>query len=235
MKIDFHVHTNDSACSNLTLSKAIETAISKGISGIAVCNHNKRFDLDGISKELEERFNININPKFPCKSPFYIIPAIEKSSELGHLLELDFGEKLTVIAHPFEKTKKYLNRSNELRLRKSEFDIVECGSGRANYKNKSACDMAKKFAESIDYPVCAGSDAHFEHEIGNAWTELPDTFGLSSIRQSILSNNTKIFYKNEKRVTIAKSQILKNGYTFKSFSFLVYCYIRDIGDKLCQR
>ena len=115
------------------------------------------------------------------------------------------------------------------------FSVIECGSGRANYKNKSACSMAKRFAIENAFPVCAGSDAHFIYEIGNAWTELPDVVGLTRIKNALLHNKANVCYKNEKRTTVAKSQILKRGTTFKTLSFLLYCYIRDIGDKICQR
>jgi len=236
MKIDFHVHTNASPCSDLTITKVIKKALLEDLSAIAICNHNKKFDLSEIPYELEEKLGIKINPKNHCKNAFYIFSGAEKSCELGHLLTVELGnDTLTIIAHPFERHKNYIKRSQELNAVKSDFMAVECGSGRANYKNKSACDMAKRFAVEQSLPICAGSDAHFEYEIGNAWTEIPDSYGVEGIKEAILNGKAKIYYKNEKRVTVAKSQIHKNGYTFKSLTFLIYCYIRDIGDKICQR
>lgn len=238
MKIDLHVHTTASPCSDIKIEDAVIKAIKSGISGIAICNHNRRFSLTELPKGIEERLNIVINPMTSCNNAFYIIPGIENSTKAGHVLTLYFSEEntISILAHPFEQSSDYSERSNCILSSGVPFDLVECGSGRANYKNKSACEMAKRFAEENNLSICAGSDAHFDHEIGNAWSEITDgTAGLCGIYNALKNGKCNIHYKNEKRVTIAKSQILKNGYSLKSIAFLIYCYIRDIGDKICQR
>lgn len=238
MKIDFHVHTSESSCSNMTLYDAVETAVSKGLDGIAICNHNKPFYVTDIPSDLEERLNVTVNPTSVCDNAFYIISGVEESNVHGHFLKLfidDDNSAVKVLAHPFEQVLEYKARSLELANLRCDFDIVEAHSGRANYKNKRACDMALEFCREYSITQCAGSDAHFKNEIGNAWCEFSDdVIGLEEIREKLLKNDCTFYYSNSKRINVAKSQIIKNP-GIKSLAFWCYCLIRDIGDKLCQR
>ncbi len=238
MKIDFHVHTNESSCSDMTIYDAVETAIKKGLNGIAICNHNKPFYLTDIPNDIEERFNVTVNPAMHCSNAFYIISGVEESNKDGHFLKLfidDDNTTIKVLAHPFEQVFEFEPRSSELLKLRSDYDLVEAYSGRANYKNKKACDMALEFCQNYSVPKCAGSDAHFKNEIGNAWCEFQDdVVGIVSIRERLLENKCNFNYSNSERINIAKSQIIKKR-CFKSLAFWCYCLICDIGDKLCQR
>ena len=252
MKIDFHVHTNVSSCSDMSLKNAIKAAIEKGIAGIAICNHNTSFLNKHIPFELESEFNIKINPDSPCDNPFYIIPGIEISLSDGHFLGLFLEEEvehcdryvdelknaggIVVYAHPFEQEFNYNKRSNTIEYYIGDIDLIETHSGRANYKNKSAVSQAITFANEYKINKCAGSDAHFCHEIGNAWVEFDDSIvGLNAIKEELLNGNTTLFQKDANRTDLAKSQIVKQGYNLKTVIFYLYSYIRDLGDKLCQK
>ena len=238
MKIDFHVHTSESSCSNMTLYDAVETAVKKRLDGIAICNHNKPFYATDIPSEIEERLNITVNPTSSCDNAFYIISGIEESNAHGHFLKLfidDDNSTVKVLAHPFEQVFEYKARSLELSKLRFDYDIIEAHSGRANYKNQRACDMALEFCREFSIPMCAGSDAHFKNEIGNAWCEFSDdVIGLDSIRDKLIKNECVFHYTNSKRINVAKSQVIKKP-SIKALAFWGYCLICDIGDKLCQR
>ncbi len=239
MKIDFHVHTDISPCSKMTLYDAVDAALNKGISGIAICNHDKPFFQSNIPSDMEAKFNITINPNVYTDNAFYIISGIEISRPEGHFLKLFTEDKyggITVCAHPFEHAKNYQKRVSSLLSLLDENCLIECYSGRANYKNKHACEMAITFAEEFNFKKCGGSDAHFTHEIGNAWTEIDDKiFGQDDIKRALLNGECNFFSKNTKRVTIAESQLIKRGLNFKTASFWCYSFIRDIGDNICQK
>jgi len=248
MKIDFHVHTNISPCSDMSLKDAVRTAINNGLSGIAICNHNTVFLKSDIPYELEEEFNIKINPNDICENAFYIIPGIEISSNGNHFLGLFIENKvesiselkqsgaLVVFAHPFEHSFDYQKRLNAIIIYITDIDLIETHSGRANYKNKTAVSQATTFSDSFGINKCAGSDAHFTHEIGNAWAEFDNSvFGLDEIKNALLNGDATFYQKNCKRIDIAKSQIVKHGYNFKTIAYYLYSFIRDLGDKLCQR
>ena len=252
MKIDFHVHTNISPCSNMSLKNAVETAINSGLSGIAVCNHNVSFLKSDIPYELEKELNIKINPVTLCENAFYIIPGIEISINGGHFLglfiekEVEYSDRyidqlsnaggIVVFAHPFEHSSNYSKRSDVMEYFLPDIDLIETRSSRASYKNKDAVSQALTFSKEYQVNECAGSDAHFVHEIGNAWVEFDDSvIGLDAIKDALLNGDVTCFCKNAKRVDIAKSQIIKHGYTPKTVLFYIYSLIRDIGDRLCQK
>ena len=248
MKLDFHIHTDASPCSNMSLESAVEVSIKRGLHGFAVCDHNKTFSLTN-KEALENKFNITINPTTPVESPFYIISGIELSINKSHILGLflDGANNLSsaediisnggfvVLAHPFQHSKNYEERSRELEEFINLSPFVECASGRANYKNKNACAESKCFSESFSLKTCGGSDAHFSEEIGNAFVELPDVVGIEAIKNELSHGNVKLFYKNTNRKTIAKSQIIKHGYNLKTILFYFYSFFRDIGDSICRK
>ena len=260
MKIDLHVHTNVSPCSNISLSDAVKIAIKNNVKAIAVCNHNKPMffeDVQELSYELNKELDIQINPEKRTDNEFYIIPGVEFSSEYGHIIGLflqkcDFKDNDDIfsfikncngiigIAHPFQKTNDYKKRSSELLKISDKIDFVETHSSRANYKNKKANSMAKLFAKENNLYITAGSDAHFVCEIGNSFMEIPDNFdGINGIKHAILDGKNSFHSQNSKRTFIAESQIIKNKknnkVSIKTYLFYLYCLIRDLGDKICQK
>ena len=241
MRIDLHVHTSKSLCSNLTLEKIVKKAIEKGISCVAICDHDVLFDeceISSVKERLEKELSIVINPEKRCQNEFYIIPGIEISTPSGHVLKLFFKKnkdfEITILAHPFE------HREYSVDFVKEDYDLIETASARACYKRKSANNDAKRLAESLGLLVSAGSDAHFEDEIGNAYIEISDDFeGLEGLGKCILYSKRITFNKNSKRVFIAKSQILKNRrlktMSIKTYIFYLYCAMRDFGDVICRK
>ncbi len=240
MKLDLHVHTSKSPCSNLTLEKVTETALKKGISCVAICDHDIPFDereITDVKDKLEKKFSIVINPETRCDNEFYIIPGIELSTPSGHVLRLfteDTGSPITVLVHPFE------HKSYSDEVYQNHFDLVETASARANYKRKSANDDAERLARKMNVLFSAGSDAHFEDEIGNAYMEINENFqGLDELKKCILDAERTTFYKNSKKVFVAKSQLLKNRrlnrVSIKAYLFYIYCVFGDLRDKICQK
>ncbi len=260
MKLDLHVHTDLSPCSNMSIKDAVKTAFEKDIKAIAICNHNKPLfleDVKEIASEIKNELGIVINPDKRTENEFYIIPGVEFSTEHGHIIGL-FLEKADInncsnifefikdcngisgIAHPFQKTNDFQERTQELSAIVNKLNFVETHSSRANYKNKRANHLAKIFAQNNNIIEMAGSDAHFTFEIGNSYVEIADEFkGIEGIKNAIL-NEENIFYStNSKRTFIAKSQIVKNKKSgkksFKTYLFYLYCFARDLGDKICQK
>ena len=227
----------------MTLDEAVGASLRAGISGFAVCNHNTPFYLESIPSHIEKKYNVKINPKTKCNNAFYIIPGIEIETEIGHQLKLFIDKEshasneITVLAHPFEHSREYTSRAKLLSEKATDVNmLVEAYSGRANYKNKKACEMAKKFAHEHNFLLCAGSDAHFPFEIGNAWVEFnDDVYTLEDIKEALVGGKNTYYSKNCKRTIIAKSQIIKNGYKPKTVLFYFYSLIRDFGDLLCRR
>ncbi len=255
MKIDLHVHTNKSPCSDVTLEDAIRTAVNNDIRGIAVCDHDIPFSCENL-REIEEKLSININPANRCENEFYLIDGMEISTPLGHVLALFTGAEIiknhedpfdeikksdgiSVIAHPFQHSFDTEKRVTELEPFLKKADLIECASGRANYKNKNANRQAEETADNFNIGKSAGSDAHFVEEIGNAYLEITDDFiGIDGLKNAIKNAGSR-YYNNCKRITVAKSQLVKSRkerkVNLKSLLFYFYCLILDVGDKLCQK
>ena len=102
LKLDLHIHSEHSPDGRMTLAEIAERAKAKGMSGCAVCDHDR---------VLQEHYS---------DPDFLLIPGVEVSTQFGHLLGLfvsapidtrDFYEAverihaqggIAVLAHPFE-------------------------------------------------------------------------------------------------------------------------------------
>jgi hypothetical protein len=164
MKIDFHIHTHFSKCSELDPKKAVSIAEEKGLDVIALINHD-------------------IKPKkFKGTKKVKVIPGVEVSTKEGHLLVINTTQEfrkgikaqevidkarndaLIIIPHPFDFFRKGIGGSiKEL----NNYHAIElnarCLFQRINKKTRA-------FAKKNKIPLIAGSDAHFPGEIGNAYT-----------------------------------------------------------------
>lgn len=167
MRLDLHVHTTASD-GYMSPKDAVDGAIEKGLDGIAVADHDTMEGYRRCKRYMEEK-------------DFLLIPGIEVSTDGGHVLVLgneDWTETrkfdevvrkaksigaLTVGAHPFSRTRKWIKPAL---LRK--LDAVETMNGRTymRYNRK-----AKEFAGREGMPQIGGSDGHHLEEIGTFWTE----------------------------------------------------------------
>ncbi len=167
MKVDMHVHSWWSRDAVSRPDQILDQIEKKGIDGVVVTDHDAAMILEEISTRK-------------------IIPGIEFSTDLGHLLGFWFYEKyrsgnrvkfeeavklirdsggLVFLAHPFDGHRSFRVEQRVVSL----IDGVEVCNG----KNKSddANRAARQFAKWHKLLVSAGSDAHFPGEIGRAYVE----------------------------------------------------------------
>ncbi len=174
MKIDFHSH---SVYSKHTIwgneafgrpDQMIDMAISKGLNGLAITDHNSvRGSLEGLrhAKKIKN---------------FLLIPGTEVSSREGHIVALgvkeDISRKLTVpetidrvhdlgglaiAAHPYAGWPRTASLGDA--IRKYKFDAIEVlnGGTRVNANRK-----AYRVAKEMGVPMTAGSDSHYWKDLG---------------------------------------------------------------------
>ena len=201
-RYDLHVHTDFSDCSINQIGEILRVAKRKGLSGLAITDHNT------IKGALAlRRLNKDKN--------FEIITGEEVSTELGHIL-IYFVKKtiksgkfeevikkarkqkaLIVLAHPFnifsEKighfsgAKNYRGSVNVEDKRIKLLNGIEGLNGRCFLKKEN--DMAQKLAKRYDKLLTAGSDAHFNSEIGSCWVEFDSKYPL---REAIEKGKIKL-------------------------------------------
>ncbi|MDI6867746.1 PHP domain-containing protein [Methanoculleus sp.] len=160
--IDLHIHSKYSFDSLLSPKTILKVAKKKGLTGIAVTDHNT------IRGGLEVR---NINKD----SDFTVIVGSEVQTEIGDIIGLCLNEEIksrisievleeikdqegfVVLPHPFRG-----HKLNQYIIEHS--DAIEVFNGRSTpEENNNALELAKKYNK----PFTAGSDAHFASEIGN--------------------------------------------------------------------
>ena len=171
MKYDLHIHTHNSACSNLKPKTILKIAKKVGLNGIAVTDHNT-------IKGGIEVFNENKDKDFE------VIPGIEINTDRGHVLGLYVNKEIkskkfisvvdqikrqggiVIIAHPFRIIPKLRSKLQGININEY-LDGIECYNARTSYFGNNS---ATKLAEKSNLAKTGGSDAHFSFEIGRCVT-----------------------------------------------------------------
>jgi predicted metal-dependent phosphoesterase TrpH len=201
MKIDLHIHTRHSICSNLDPKEVARYAKAKGIDGLAITDHDS---MNAFKKVQETAPNL------------LIIPGVEITTASGELIALFAREPiksklslrettgrihevggLVIVPHPFDKYRKSVgDRINEITP-----DAIEVYNSRNIYKKANT--MALDFTKEKGFVAVAGSDAHFKEEIGMAGiiTETDNVFDC------IRTGRIKLFHKSSSKIVHLKTII----------------------------
>ena len=201
--IDLHIHSCYSKDSYQSPEKIIKVSKKKGLSAIAVVDHNTiKGGLKAKEKnksDLEIIVGIEIKTEFGdvvglflekeiCTKNFFIL--VEKIKEQGGLV---------VLPHPFKKhklEKRFLEK----------IDLVEVFNSRVKESlNQKAEDLAFK----LSLPQVAGSDAHLPWEIGRGMFKMRKPPGSVSLKEALLHHEKEIIRKPSSFLWVALSQGIK--------------------------
>ncbi|MGQ9721983.1 MAG: PHP-associated domain-containing protein [Candidatus Jordarchaeum sp.] len=221
-KMDLHIHTT---CSQnriwgpdavSTPRQVVKTAIRKGLSGIAVTDHDTvkgGLVASKIAKKLDKDFLVIPGIEVKCKNGDIIALGL-KNNPKGHMgnftaietVEIlrDMGA-LVVAPHPFGwgGVGKHLDNA--------DFDAVE---GFNASQLKCVNTRAKMAAHRLGLPMVAGSDAHYHRNVGNGVTAVDcNQNNVDSILAAISKGKVKIY--QEKRT---KNRVIV--YSFRMAAFL---------------
>lgn len=179
MKLDCHIHSDLSPDSPLKPDKILKTAQKRGLDGVVIANHNR-----SLPPEVLALF---------ADSLVYLVPAVEYSTDVGHVLALFWtgtpedigifmkngvyphekiiemvhdGQGLAVLAHPF-------GSGDPDAVLLGCFDGVEAANSRVSYHRKGQANVKSRAAAVCARCYTAGSDAHFAREIGRSYVTLP--------------------------------------------------------------
>ncbi|NJD51388.1 MAG: PHP domain-containing protein [Candidatus Methanoperedens sp.] len=159
--LDLHVHSKYSHDSTLQPETIIKISRKRGLSGIAITDHNT---MAGAEKM-----------RSLAGDDFMVIPGSEISTDKGDVIGLFLNENITsrrfidvidiikdqggisILPHPYKN--KFANPEDLV----TDVDMVEVMNSRISKKlNEKASILSKKFGKKI----AAGSDAHTSFEIG---------------------------------------------------------------------
>ncbi|MBO4832298.1 MAG: CehA/McbA family metallohydrolase [Oscillospiraceae bacterium] len=236
ISLDLHIHSAASFDGRLTPAEIISAARAAGLDGAAVCDHEVMADISGT--EIPEGF--------------LLIPGIEISSDLGHILGLflerqpETGSRkaedvidaihaaggIAVLAHPFQRSRDI----GRLEPIVGKIDGVEVFNGRAARKDRDANRLAAAFAAEYGIACFAGSDAHVAREIGNGYVslEVPE-LGAETVRAELLAGGAEAAGTDGRHIDVARSQHTKlkkqgagPGARFRWMLFACKCAAEDI-------
>jgi hypothetical protein len=194
MILDPHIHSTYSSDSSASPRDIVKKARAIGLDAIAVADHNTiKGSLATIMAARDH-------------DDLVVIPAMEISSNKGHIVALGIKEDINpglspeetvenvralggiaVAAHPFVRYREGLCDN----VKNLDIDAIEILNSRYifGYSNWKA----KNLAEKRNIPEIGSSDAHFLEAIGSCVTELDAEFSYESILEGILSGNTTVF------------------------------------------
>ncbi len=178
LKADFHIHTQYSMDSSMSLEEIIERCQKKGINCIAISDHGT---IEGALKMKEI-------------APFQVIVAGEILTQQGEIMGMFLKEgvpnglsieetmarvraqgALVNIPHPFDPLRGLKIDIERLEELAEQIDVMEVFNARTPLLRYST--KAEEFAARFNIPAAAGSDSHTINELGGTYIEIPEFHG----------------------------------------------------------
>lgn len=234
IKLDLHIHSQRSPDGVMTVGEIVSLSKAKGLNGAAICDHDLALT------------------EVPGFDGFLIIPGIEVSTQLGHLLGLfitgpvetkDFFEAveaihaqggLAVLAHPFEHSRDGARLAPAVPL----LDGIEVQNSRADRKIHDANALARSFAQVCGLRPFGGSDAHRPQEVGNSFTVVEveaEALTLDAVKAALMTGEVRVQGRRSRAWYTARSQLTKRVKTgagplayVKWAAFTAKCCLDDI-------
>lgn len=179
--LEMHLHTHHSKDSLMQIPKIIHIAKERGLTGLAITDHNT-------FQGVHEAQKYNKDPSF------FIIPGMEIKTEFGDVIglfliseiksrkytkvvqEIHAQKGLVVFPHPFSKNSSFK------KTLLNDIDLIEV----FNSRNKSIWnEKATEIALQEKIPAIVGSDAHNYFEVGRSRTIVYGA-SLEKIKKNLL-------------------------------------------------
>jgi len=183
--IDLHIHSKYSFDSLLSPKTILKVAKKKGLTGIAVTDHNTiRGGLEVKEINKDRDFTVIVGSEVQTEIGdiigLYLSDEIKSRISIEVIAEIKNQGGVVVLPHPYRG-----HKLNQYIIEHS--DAIEVFNGRSTAEeNFKALELAKRYNK----PFTAGSDAHFAAEIGNG--RIPSHFvsskGIMSSPMYIESN-----------------------------------------------
>jgi predicted metal-dependent phosphoesterase TrpH len=183
IRVDLHLHSTASHDGWATPLEIVGRALSAGLDKIAITDHG---EVHG-ALEAQSRFpsRVIVGEEIHCRGNTHLIGLFLKA-RIPHGLPIAAAAKLireqggvVYAPHPFAYLTRTALRSGEVL---AVADVVEVFNSRAFIRMWNR--RALRAASERNLAMAASSDAHFPHELGRAYTELPDFDDARSFLQS---------------------------------------------------
>jgi predicted metal-dependent phosphoesterase TrpH len=188
---DLHVHSNYSKDSLTTPKDLVYYAKKRGLTAVAVTDHNQ---IEGSCKIAKE-------------ADFLVISGMEVSSADGHIVALNLQELIprglsaketvdriheaggiAIAVHPYAWFKGSLTSHVET----AKFDAVETINASA-FPFKRCKRKAMEIAQKLNLPCVGGTDSHYGPTIGYGYTIIDSEPNVDSIAKAIVNGKCQPF------------------------------------------
>jgi len=205
MKYDFHIHSNYSVDGYVKPRDLVRAAIKAGLSGIAVTDHNtikgameaKKYE----KNELEVIIGSEILTNLGEVIGLFLTEEIISYNFYDVVKDIKSQNGIVVLPHPFDGVR---STSIHPDPNLAEFiDNVEVFNSRCVRSNYN--DLAFEYAKQNHLNIIAGSDAHFENEVGNAGVETES----DNIKEAVISGDFTVFGQRSNIINPVTTKLLK--------------------------
>lgn len=184
LRIDLHVHTRWSPDARMTPADVVERAAELGLDRVAVTDHG---EIDGARRALAlDSRRVIVGEEIRCRGRTELIGLFLTERIPDGLPVEETAERIrdqggiVYAPHPWAYLVAPARRA---RLAVGAADVVEVFNSRAFLEmwNRKAASTAR----SRGLAGAASSDAHFVHELGRAWTEVPEFEGPGGLLEAL--------------------------------------------------
>ena len=195
---DFHIHTRFSRDSILTEEKFIKVAIERGLTHVAITNHN---NVEGAIAVRDKVAELGLSDQLT------VIPGEEVSTADGEVVgifltktiprglsanetadEIHRQGGLVSIPHPFDPFRGSHIKEGPLRnlADVGKIDMLEIFNCRVTFQRHN--EEAAEFAKRYGIPGIAASDSHSSFEVAMAFNAMPAFDTADELRASLQEN-----------------------------------------------
>lgn len=204
MRYDLHTHSKYSRDGWVEPETLVKTAMKKGLSGIAVTDHNT---IEGglKAKEFEtENFEVVVGSEISTErgevTGLFLSEEVVSRNFLGVIHEIREQNGLVVLPHPFDEL-----RGNGIAPVDEDaklVDYIETFNSRCFRTRYN--EMAAEYAKKHGLKTLGGSDAHFAHEIGRAGVNTDD-----DLHDAFKRGNFTVFGERSSLMNLGMTKVLK--------------------------
>jgi len=190
---EMHMHTKYSKCSNLELQTILKIAKKRGLSGVAITDHDTFVGAQKLLQlNMDKNFEVILGEELSTKHGHILVYFLQKEIKSRNFLEIvdeaREQDALIMVAHPFDFLREYSSKEFILQNKKY-LDGIEILNARSIVPWSNW--QARIFALRHNLGISGGSDAHFSIEIGRVQTCVKDDLRKAlKKKQVVIKGNT---------------------------------------------
>lgn len=214
---DLHCHTSASIDSPAKIKEIVKLAKRRGLDGIAITDHNKRYSgaesIDGLQIIPGNEITLNDGSHLLSYFTTKDVPRNFNLEKTVSSIKKQGG--YAVLAHPLRMEHGYLKNRNDQERRKalSLVDGIEAANAADYPKLKDSALELKKKHPDIDFFFTAGSDAQMSGQIGFAAVAVDKRLNKDNFRE-VLSRSEILIRPESKEF---RDRVLYFRYAFPRF------------------